>query len=95
MEFVKWPLLADHAGVLTMVLIVTQFTKGLGFIKKIPTQLWSYLISLFVLYPAYFFTGQLSLSNAVLILFNGMIVALTANGGFELLNTNFSLNNKT
>lgn len=53
---------------------------------KIPTQIWSYVISLIILYPAYFFTGQLTVSNAVLVLFYGMIVALAANGGFDAIN---------
>lgn len=85
MDFFDWSLLATHAGALTMVLIVTQLTKNIGFIKKIPTQIWSYVISIVVLFLANFFLGKITLSNAVLILFNGMIVALSANGGFEAL----------
>ena len=73
-----------------MVLLITQLTKNLTFVKKIPTQIWSYIIALAILYPAYFFTGQLTVSNAVLILFNGMIIALAANGGFEAINKAFS-----
>ena len=73
-----------------MVLLITQLTKNLAFVKKIPTQIWSYIIALAILYPAYFFTGQLTVSNAVLILFNGMIIALATNGGFEAINKIFS-----
>jgi len=86
MEFVEWSMLATFAGALMMVLLITQLTKNLSLIKKLPTQIWSYVISLAILYPAYFFTGQLTISNAVLILFNGMIVALAANGGFDAIN---------
>ncbi len=89
MEFVEWSMLATYAGALAMVLIVTQFTKGFRLIKKLPTQLWSYIVSLIVLYPAYFFTRQLNISNAVLIVFNGVIVALAANGGFEAVKKAF------
>lgn len=89
MEFVTWSELATYAGGLAMVLVVTQATKDLKFIRKIPTQLWSYLITLAVLYPAYFFTGRLTVSNGVLILFNGMIIALAANGGFAALQRAF------
>lgn len=85
MEFVEWAGLTTYAGALAMVIVLTQITKSLNCIKKIPTQIWSYILSLSVLYLAYFFTGQLNLSNAVLILFNGMIVALAANGGFAAL----------
>lgn len=91
MVFFEWSVLATYAGALAMVIIVTQITKTLDYIKNIPTQLWSYIIALAVLYPAYYFTGQLTLPNAVLILFNGMIVALAANGGFEALSKTFPL----
>lgn len=85
MEFIEWTELATCTGALVMVLIITQLTKELKFIKSVPTQIWSYLIALAVLYPAYYFTGQLTASNAVLILFNSVIVALSANGGFDAL----------
>lgn len=85
MDFFDWSLLATGAGALAMVFTITQLTKDLPGIKKIPTQIWSYFVSLTVLYPAYIFTGRLNLSNAFLILFNGMITALAANGGFEAL----------
>lgn len=89
MEFVTWEMLATYAGALAMVLIVTQFTKNLSFIAKIPTQVWSYIVALLVLYPANYFLGTLTVETAVLILFNGIIVALAANGGFEALNKAF------
>ncbi len=85
MEFITWTELATYSGALTMVLIITQLTKGFKLIKSIPTQLWSYIVSLVILYTAYFFTEQLTASNAVLIVFHGATVALAANGGFEAL----------
>ena len=89
MEFIEWSELATYTGALVMVLIITQLTKELKFIKSVPTQIWSYLIALAVLYPAYYFTGQLTASNAVLILLNSVIVALSANGGFDALTKAF------
>ena len=85
MDFLNWSALASHSGALAMVIIITQFTKGMGIIKKIPTQLWSYIISLVVLFPANYFTNQLTFSNFILVFFNGIIVALAANGGFTVL----------
>ena len=82
-EFVTWEVLGSYAGALAMVMLLTQFTKGLGPIEKLPTQIWSYILSLAVLYPALFFTGQLTASMAVLTLFNGLMVSLAANGGFH------------
>lgn len=83
MEFVTWELLGTYAGSMAMVGIITELTKGVKFISKIPTQIWSYILSLVVMYAANFFLGQLTLSNGVLILFNAGIVSLAANGGYE------------
>lgn len=89
MELFDWPTMATGIGALAMVLIVTQFTKELPGIRKMPTQLWSYLVSIFVLFLAHLFTGQLNISNGFLILFNGMLIALAANGGFDALKKSF------
>ena len=50
---------------------------------------WSYIVALLVLYTANYFIGALTIETAVLILFNGIIVALVANGGFEALSKMF------
>ena len=83
MEFMTWEALATFAGALAMVTAITQLIKNIGFIAKIPTQIVSYVLALLVLLPAYFFTDQLTASNAVLILFNAVLVSLGANGGFD------------
>ena len=90
MEFVSWTMLATFAGSLSMVLLITQLTKEIGFIKRIPTQIWSYMITVAILFPAYFFTNQLTLETAILIPFNAVMVALAANGGFDALEKIFS-----
>lgn len=95
MEFVSWTMLATFAGSLSMVLLITQLTKELKFIKKIPTQIWSYTIAIIILFPAYFFTGKLTFDSAILIPFNAVLVALAANGGFDILEKVFSKTNKT
>ena len=41
MQFVNWNMLATYAGALAMVMIITQFTKGLKLREKMPTQVWS------------------------------------------------------
>ena len=83
MEFVTWELLGTYAGAMAMVGIITQLTKNVKFISKLPTQIWSYILALVVMYAANFFLGQLTLSNGVLILFNAGIVSLAANGGYD------------
>lgn len=83
MEFVSWELLGTYAGAMAMVGMITQLTKNIKFIAKIPTQLWSYILALVVLYAANLFLGSINWSNAVLILFNAALVSLGANGGYE------------
>ena len=89
MEFYDWTTLASYAGSLGMVLIITQLTKEIKIIKRIPTQLWSYIVAVVILSLSHYFTGQLNISNMVLILFNAMIVALSSNGGFEFVSRTF------
>lgn len=83
MEFVSWELLGTYAGAMAMVGVITQLTKDIKFIAKIPTQLWSYVLALVVMYAANLFMGSLTWSNAVLNLFNAALVSLGANGGYE------------
>ena len=83
MEFVSWEILGTYAGAMAMVGVITQLTKGVKFISKIPTQLWSYVLALVVMYASNLFMGTLTWSNAVLILFNSALVSLGANGGYE------------
>lgn len=85
MEFVTWAGLSTYAGALAMVMLIVQFTKGIVIIDRLPTQVWSYIVALVVLYAANFFTGKLTIDNAVLILFNAAIVALAANGGYTAI----------
>lgn len=85
MEFVTWAGLSTYAGALAMVMLIVQFTKGITIIDRMPTQLWSYIVALVVLYAANFFTGQLTAETAALILFNAAIVALAANGGYNAI----------
>lgn len=82
-EFVTWSTLATIGGAIMMVALLTQFTKDIPYVEKIPTQLWSFVLALLVLYPSYFFTGTLTVEAAVLIPFNAVIVSLASNGGYD------------
>ena len=87
--FLNWSILATYAGTLAFVLAVTQFTKGLALIDRIPTQIWSWIVAMIGMYLGYYFTGQLSVDTAALIPINAILVALAANGGFEALSRLF------
>lgn len=79
-EFTTWQMLGTYGGALAMVAILTQFTKELPVIIKIPTQIWSYILSFIVLITALVFTDGLTLNSFFLTIFNAAIVSLSANG---------------
>ena len=84
-EFVTWVNLATYGGALAMVLVLTQATKELPFVSKLPTQLWSYILSLVVLLAATYFTSTLTASSIGLAVFNAAIISMAANGGYEAI----------
>lgn len=84
-QFLTWEMLGTYSGTLGMVLILTQLTKGLPGIQRIPTQLYSYLISLIVMLVTAIFSGRTAASDFVLLIFNAAVVALSANGGYDAI----------
>ena len=85
MEFFTWDKLGTYAGAAALVALVTQLTKELPYVKKIPTQVWSYILAVIVLIASQAFAGSLSGSSAALALANGVLVSLAANGGYSLI----------
>lgn len=85
MSFFDWTTLGTFAGALAAVALLTELTKTLPGVRKIPTQLFSWLLGVGVLMLAAWFTGTLSGQSAVLAVFNGAMVSLAANGGYTAL----------
>lgn len=85
MNFFDWSYLGTFAGALAAVALITQMIKNLPGIKRVPTQLMSWLLAVVVLILAHAFGGTLDAQNAVLSLFNGAMVSLAANGGYAAL----------
>lgn len=85
MEFFTWEMLGTMAGAVFVVSVFTELTKGLPLIRKIPTQLWSYVLAAGVLIAAQIFTEGLTAKTALLAAINAGMVSLAANGGYELL----------
>lgn len=84
-EFIDWSYISTFAGCLAMVMAITEVIKNIGFIKKIPTQITSWVLAFAILIMAQAFTGDISASSAVLALINSVFVSLTANGGYEAI----------
>ncbi len=84
--FFDWSYLATFAGCLLAVGIFTELLKNIGFIKKIPTQIFSWVLALIVLVLAQAFTTGITAESAILAVVNSAVVSLAANGGYEALN---------
>ncbi len=86
--FFTWEYLATFAGCVLATGILTEFLKKL--LYKMPAQLVSYVIALVILVVGQFATGTMTgWDVAVLDLINAVVVSLTANGGYDALDTLF------
>ena len=85
MSFFDWSDLGTFAGALAAVVLLTELTKSLPGIRRIPTQLFSWLLACGILILAAWFTGTLSAQSAALTVLNGAMVSLAANGGYAAL----------
>lgn len=82
-EFFTWAVLATYAGATLATTFITQLLKEVSFIKRIPTQIFSYFVAFVVLILGNAFTGGLNLSSAALSLINAVVVSLASNGMFD------------
>lgn len=83
-SFFTWADLASYAGATLAVLIITQFTKELPGIVKIPTRLWAYILSVVILILGTVFTvSPIGAQDILLCLINAVLVAMAAIGGYH------------
>lgn len=84
-EYFTWELLGSYTGAILAVALITQFIKNLGFIKKIPTRVTSYVVALIIMILALIFTGNFTWGGAVLTIINAVVVSLASNGTRDAL----------
>lgn len=88
-EFFTWEMLATFAGAVAATMLVVQFAKSsidellIKFGLHLPTRLFAYLVAVPVLLLGLFFTGSLTISTAVLSLFNGFLIAAASSGTYD------------
>ena len=85
MDFFTWDILGSMAGATLAVAVLTEITKGIPGIRKLPTQVWSFILAFAVLIGAQAATGTLTLATGGLAVLNAALVSLAANGGYDLL----------
>lgn len=85
-EMLTWEYLATTGGCAAFVLLFVQATKKLlDKLIYIPTTLYAYVIAVLTMVAAIAFTGQLTLSNGLLTLFNGWLVSAAAGKSYDVL----------
>lgn len=81
----SWEYLSTIAGSALATMLIVQLLKlPLDKIWKIPTRIVVFAIALVIMLLANLFTVGLSWNSALLTVFNAVISALTAMGGYEL-----------
>lgn len=85
-NFVTWEILATYGGATMMTALITQFVKEKGALAKLHTPFVSYMIAVGILLISSAFTNGLTIESGLLAFFNGVLVSLAANGGFDRVN---------
>ena len=84
-EFITWGILGTYAGAVSITAIITQFLKRLPGLKKLDTQLLSYIVALVILEASTIFSSGFHWEVAALCLVNAIVVALASNGTYDIL----------
>ena len=84
-EVITWGILGTYAGAVSITAIITQFLKKLPGVKKLDTQLLSYIVALVILEASTIFSSGFHWEVAALCLVNAIVVALASNGTYDIL----------
>ena len=84
-QFFTWEMLATYAGATAVTALVTQLFKNVGWIKKVPTRVLSYVIAAVILLVATYFVSGFVLDKAALCFVNAVVVAFASNGAFDAM----------
>lgn len=83
LQFFTWAELATYAGALAATMFITQLLKGVGFIDRIPTRLFSFIVALIVLVVSNIFIGGFTAQTALLCIVNAAVISLSGNGVYD------------
>lgn len=79
-NFLSWDTLTTYASFVTIVFMVVEFTKGLKYIKKIPTKYWSFFIAFILLTITNIVMGTFRAVDTVIYLLTAISISLGSNG---------------
>lgn len=87
-DFLTWAVLGTYAGAVLFTTLITQLFKGVSFLEKLPTRIFSYIVAVIILVLATIFTAEkYVVADFVLCFVNAVIVALAANGTYDAVST--------
>lgn len=94
-NFLSKEFLSSFVGTSIAVEVIIHFTKELPLIKKIPTRLYTVIISLIHLFVVNICTNsmEINLINIYCLIINAFVIALVLTGGYDFIlgNVNFSI----
>ena len=79
-NFLSWDTLTTYASFVTIVFMVVEFTKGLKYIKKIPTKYRSFFIAFILLTITNIVMGTFRAVDIVIYLLTAISISLGSNG---------------
>ena len=79
-NFLSWDTLTTYSSFVTIVFMVVEFTKGLKYIKKIPTKYWSFFIAFILLTITNIVMGTFRAVDIVIYLLTAISISLGSNG---------------
>ena len=79
-NFLSWDTLTTYASFVTIVFMVVEFTKGLKYIKKIPTKYWSFFIAFILLTITNIVMGTFRAVDIVIYFLTAISISLGSNG---------------
>ena len=79
-QFLTWEMLGDFETFVFAVFSIVAVSKNFWVIKKIPTRLWSIIVSFVLLLLVNLQAGTFMAWNIALYAVNSILISLTANG---------------
>lgn len=85
-EFLQLSELSTFTGVILAVNLLLSFTKELfdRYVTKIPTKYLAFIYAEILMFAYALAKGELNPEQGILIVLNGVVVALTAVGGYRV-----------
>lgn len=79
-QFLTWEMISDYVTFVGIVFSIVAFTKNTWLINKIPTRLWSFIISFLLLILVNIHSSTFEFFDLVVYAINAILISSSANG---------------